>query len=155
VINDILDFSKIEAGKLELDPIPFSLRDCLGDAVKTLALRAYEKRVELACDIPPGVPDGLVGDSLRLRQIVLNLMGNSLKFTERGEVVLRVEVRTPNIEHPTSNVQRPTPEAAAERSTLDVGRSMLDVSVPSVELHVSVRDTGIGIPKEKQDRIFQ
>jgi CheY-like chemotaxis protein/nitrogen-specific signal transduction histidine kinase/HPt (histidine-containing phosphotransfer) domain-containing protein len=94
VINDILDFSKIEAGKLELDPIPFSLRDCLGDAVKTLALRAYEKRLELACDVPPGVPDGLVGDSLRLRQIVLNLMGNSLKFTERGEVVLRVEAES-------------------------------------------------------------
>jgi CheY-like chemotaxis protein/nitrogen-specific signal transduction histidine kinase/HPt (histidine-containing phosphotransfer) domain-containing protein len=94
VINDILDFSKIEAGKLELDPVPFSLRDCLGDAVKTLALRAHEKRLELACDIPAQVPDGLVGDSLRLRQVVLNLMGNSLKFTERGEVVLRVEVES-------------------------------------------------------------
>jgi CheY-like chemotaxis protein/nitrogen-specific signal transduction histidine kinase len=94
VINDILDFSKIEAGKMELDPVPFSLRDCLGDAVKTLALRGFEKRLELACDIPPGVPDGLVGDSLRLRQIILNLMGNSLKFTERGEVVLRVEAES-------------------------------------------------------------
>ena len=91
IINDILDLSKIEAGRLPVEAIPFSLRECVGDAMKTLALRAHEKRLELACDIAAAVPDGLVGDPLRLRQIVINLVGNGIKFTERGEVVLRVE----------------------------------------------------------------
>jgi two-component system, sensor histidine kinase and response regulator len=90
VINDILDFSKIEAGKLDLDPIDFYLRDSLGDAMKALALRAQTKGLELVCDIGTDVPDGLVGDPGRLRQVVTNLVGNAIKFTERGEVVLRV-----------------------------------------------------------------
>jgi two-component system, sensor histidine kinase and response regulator len=94
VINDVLDFSKIEAGKLDLDPIDFSLRDTLGDAMKALALKAEDKGIELACHIPSDVPDGLVGDPGRLRQIVNNLVGNAIKFTERGEVVLRARVET-------------------------------------------------------------
>ena len=81
VINDILDFSKIEAGKLELDPLPFALRDSLGATVKALGLRANEKGLELICHIAPEVPDVLVGDVLRLRQIVTNLVGNAIKFT--------------------------------------------------------------------------
>jgi two-component system sensor histidine kinase/response regulator len=92
VINDILDFSKIEAGKLDLDRVAFALRDSLGDTTKTLALRAHKKSLELACWVPPEVPDHLVGDPGRLRQIVVNLLGNALKFTEKGEVVVRVEV---------------------------------------------------------------
>src|SRR5581483_5772418 len=88
VINDILDFSKIEAGKLDLDPIDFGLRDCLADTLRPLAMRAGHKGLELACHIPPGVPDGLVGDVGRLRQILVNLVGNALKFTEKGEVVV-------------------------------------------------------------------
>src|SRR5205823_12345575 len=92
VINDILDFSKIEAGKLQLDPQPFLLRDSLGDTVKTLALRAYQKGLELACHIHADVPDALVGDAGRLRQVVVNLVGNAIKFTERGEVVVDVRV---------------------------------------------------------------
>jgi two-component system, sensor histidine kinase and response regulator len=91
VINDILDFSKIEAGKLELDPIPFALRDSLGATVKALGLRAHEKGLELICHIGTEVPDQLVGDALRLRQVLTNLVGNAIKFTERGEVVVRVE----------------------------------------------------------------
>jgi PAS domain S-box-containing protein len=91
VINDILDFSKIEAGKLDLDPIPFLLRDSLGDTVATLALRAEEKGLELATHILPDVPDALVGDPGRLRQVVVNLAGNAIKFTEQGEVIVRVE----------------------------------------------------------------
>jgi two-component system sensor histidine kinase/response regulator len=92
VINDILDFSKIESGKLPLDAIDFSLRDTLADATKTLATRAHEKRLELACHVLADVPDALFGDAARLRQVVVNLVGNAIKFTERGEVVVRVEV---------------------------------------------------------------
>ncbi len=98
IINDILDFSKIEAGKLEFDSIEFSLRDCLGDALKTVAVRADAKGLELAYDISPDVPDMLKGDPGRLRQVVLNLVGNAIKFTHEGEVVLQVGVgqRTPD-----------------------------------------------------------
>jgi PAS domain S-box-containing protein len=90
VINDILDFSKIEAGKLALDPIDFSVRDAIGDAANAVALRAHQKRLELIVDIDAAVPDALRGDPGRLRQILLNLLGNAIKFTDRGEVVLRV-----------------------------------------------------------------
>ncbi len=91
VINDILDFSKIEAGKLDLDRAVFGLRERLGDALKLLAFRAHSKGLELACHIRPDVPDALVGDPGRLRQIVVNLIGNGIKFTEQGEVLLDVE----------------------------------------------------------------
>jgi signal transduction histidine kinase/DNA-binding response OmpR family regulator len=91
VINDILDFSKIEAGKFDLDPAEFRLRDALEDTLKTLALRAHTKGLELTCAIPPEVPDLVVGDAGRLRQVLVNLVGNAIKFTERGEVVVRAE----------------------------------------------------------------
>jgi CheY-like chemotaxis protein/anti-sigma regulatory factor (Ser/Thr protein kinase) len=94
VINDILDFSKIEAGKIELEVADFNLRDCVEEALKTFALRADEKGLELLCDIAPDVPEMVQGDSGRLRQIILNLMGNSIKFTQQGEIALRVEVET-------------------------------------------------------------
>jgi signal transduction histidine kinase/DNA-binding response OmpR family regulator len=129
IINDILDFSKIEAGKLELDPIDFQLRDVLGDALKPLALRAARKGLELAFHVPPDVPDSLFGDPLRLRQILLNLVGNALKFTEKGEVVVRVGVD-----------EKAEPAAGAAPAPL--------------LLHFSVNDTGIGIPADKLDSIF-
>ncbi|MHB0912699.1 MAG: response regulator [Armatimonadota bacterium] len=94
VINDILDFSKIEARKLDLNPTDFNLRDGLVDIVRTLALRAHEKGLELACHILPDVPDTVLGDFNRLRQVVINLVGNAIKFTERGEVVVRVEAES-------------------------------------------------------------
>jgi len=93
VINDILDFSKIEAGKLSLDPIPFELRESLDDTMRTLAQRAHDKGLELACRIAPEVPDSLVGDPVRLRQVVVNLVGNAIKFTGRGEVVVAVTIQ--------------------------------------------------------------
>jgi len=129
VINDILDFSKIEAGKLDLDHTPFPLRDSLGDTMKTLALRAHKKGLELACHVLPEVPDHLIGDSGRLRQIIVNLVGNAIKFTEKGEVVVTV------------GMQR-TEEASA------------DPQPGSCQLHFSVRDTGIGIPRHRQQAIF-
>jgi two-component system, sensor histidine kinase and response regulator len=123
VINDILDFSKIEVGKLSLDPIEFNLRDHLGQAMKILAGRAHEKGLELACFVPPELPDFVVGDPVRLRQVILNLVGNAIKFTEKGEVVLRVELESQGSD--------------------------------GMSLHFAVSDTGIGIPAEKQQLVFE
>jgi signal transduction histidine kinase/DNA-binding response OmpR family regulator len=92
VINDVLDFSKIEAGKMELDPVHFKLRDTLNFTLKPVSLRAEQKGLELACHVHADVPEDLVGDTLRLRQVVLNLVGNAVKFTENGEVVVEVGV---------------------------------------------------------------
>ena len=98
VINDILDFSKIEAGKLGLDPVEFSLRDCIGHAMKTLSLRAHEKDLELACSVPPELVDVILGDSTRLQQVILNLVGNAIKFTKHGEVVLSVQLEASEVD---------------------------------------------------------
>ncbi len=97
IINDILDFSKIEAGKLELETIEFNLRDYIALSIKTLAFRAQQKGLELTCDIRPEVPERVVGDLNRLRQIIINLIGNAIKFTEHGEVGHRIAIdsRTP------------------------------------------------------------
>jgi PAS domain S-box-containing protein len=123
VINDILDFSKIEAGKLDLDPVDFNLRDHLDETITTLSLRAHGKGLELACHVLDDVPEVLVGDACRLRQILVNLIGNAIKFTSAGEVAVRVE------------------------------RESQDET--SAGLHFSVRDTGIGIPREKLSLLFQ
>lgn len=89
VINDILDFSKIEAMKLQLESIDFEIRDCIGDAAKTLAAGAHQKGLEVVCDVSPTVPLWVSGDPIRLRQILLNLIGNAIKFTAQGEVIVR------------------------------------------------------------------
>lgn len=91
VINDILDFSKIEAGKLSFDFSDFNLRDSIGDTMTSLAYRSHEKNIELVCHILPDVPDALVGDPSRLRQVIVNLVGNAIKFTDDGEIIVRVE----------------------------------------------------------------
>ncbi|MCH8062545.1 MAG: response regulator [Chloroflexi bacterium] len=126
VINDILDFSKIEAGKLDFLIEGFDLSESLGDTMHLLALRAHEKGLELAFEMAQDVPDGVVGDVGRLRQIMVNLVGNAIKFTEHGEVVVKVD--------------------------LDSRR---EASPDEVRLHFSVSDTGIGIPADKQEEIFQ
>jgi len=123
VINDILDLSKIEAGKLSLDCIDFSLESCLRDTLRMLSMRASQKRLELISHIDPAVPDRLNGDAHRLRQIIINLVGNAIRFTEQGEVVVHV--------------------------ALEQGCG------PDCCLHVVVRDTGIGIPAERQGAIFE
>ncbi len=123
LINDILDFSKIEAGKFELDPVEFTLRDSIERTLSPLALRARQKNLALLCRIEPNVPNTLIGDSVRLRQIIINLVGNAIKFTSQGEVVVSIDVQ-------------------ARTDT-------------SVTLHTAVRDTGIGIPAEKQQIIFE
>lgn len=135
IINDILDFSKIEAGKLDLEEHPFELRTCVEGALDLLASRAVEKGIELACFIEPSVPHSVIGDVTRLRQVLVNLLGNAIKFTGRGEVVLSVSAS-------------PLHDAALE--TVD-----LDQIHPTHQIQVSVRDTGIGIPQERLDRLFK
>ncbi len=154
LLNDILDFSKIEAGKLELEETLFSLREVIGDTLKSLAIRANRERLELIHHIAPSVPDALLGDPSRLRQIVVNLVGNAIKFTERGEVVVRVTVveddRTEVIE---SDAKASANEAATESGRVD--SSADSAATPRVRLQFVVSDTGIGIPSEKLSVVFQ
>ncbi len=99
VINDILDFSKIEAGKIDIEAVDFNLRDTLESTLKTVAIRADEKGLELLCEVAPEVPEIVCGDSIRLRQVVTNLVGNAIKFTESGEVAVRVHVESRDTQH--------------------------------------------------------
>jgi signal transduction histidine kinase/DNA-binding response OmpR family regulator len=157
LINDILDFSKIEAGKLTLDPVDFDLRDSLGNTLKTLALRAQKKGLELACDIHPDVPEVPVGDAGRLGQIVLNLVGNAIKFTERGEVVVSVERQTTDHTDGTDQERQEEQSKQARAGVHGLVESS-DLPVASVSsavvLHFAVRDSGIGIPADKFTAIF-
>ena len=122
LINDFLDITKATSGKLELEEIDFPLRDVLSETLDPLALRAQSKGVELAFQVQSRVPDGLVGDMHRLRQVLVNLVGNSIKFTESGEIILKV--------------------------------SLLNRTEDQLELQFAVRDTGVGIPKDKLEKIF-
>jgi PAS domain S-box-containing protein len=158
VINDLLDFSKIEAGKLELDRATFSARAVLNDTLRSLALRAHRKGLELVGLAHPGVPDSLVGDASRLRQVLINLVGNAIKFTETGEVVVEVRRLTPDHTDHTDKGEENTSQlgADAQRGDVPVDSSAPSLSVPSVvELLFAVHDTGIGIPREKQEKIFE
>ena len=123
IINDILDFSKIEAGKLDLESIPFDLRESLGETMKAVSYRAHQKGLELIYEVQPDVPEALLGDPGRIRQILVNLIGNAIKFTDSGEIFVGIEE-----ESQTSN---------------------------STSLHFSVKDTGVGVPAEKQKTIFE
>ncbi len=122
LINDLLDFSKIEAGRLELERCEFNLQEVVGSTLKGVALRAHQKGLELVYDIRPSVPEILTGDAQRLRQILLNLLANAIKFTDRGEVVLTVDT---------------VPERGPDM------------------IRLVVRDTGIGVPRDKQQMIFE
>ena len=144
VINDILDFSKIEAGRLELDPRPFSLRENVGDTLKSLAVRAHRGQIEVACHIGPDVPEFLTGDAGRLRQVVINLVGNAIKFTDKGEVVVDVSNCTPDFGANPMSEETDSEEVSESQHSAD-----------SLWLHFQVRDTGVGIPREKLKRIFE
>jgi PAS domain S-box-containing protein len=164
IINDILDFSKIEAGKLDLDPASFRLRDCLEDMLKPLAVRACKKGLRLPCRVAAEVPDVTTGDWGRLRQVLVNLVGNAIKFTEGGEVVVSVTANdftaedAENAEEKEQNCPN-----RGEGSTEQLNSSSLFSSsalsafsaVKSVcLLHFQVSDTGIGIPADKLEAIF-
>jgi two-component system, sensor histidine kinase and response regulator len=123
ILNDVLDFSKIESRKLELEAVPFSIRTSIADALKPLALRAHQKGLEVICDIDAAVPTAVVGDPTRIHQVLMNLVGNALKFTARGHIVVAIR------------------EASRAQG--------------STKLHFSVADTGIGIPAEKHETIFE
>ena len=123
ILNDILDFSKIEMRKLELEQIPFSIRDHLADLLKPLALRAEQKDLEVVCHVLPDVPNVAVGDPGRLRQVIVNLIGNAIKFTERGQILVQVET--------------------------------MSTTATAMVLHYFVSDSGMGIPAEKQQAIFE
>jgi signal transduction histidine kinase/ActR/RegA family two-component response regulator len=124
IINDILDFSKIEAGRMELDVAPFALRGCVDGAVALIRTLAAEKGLGLTCEYREGTPEVVLGDATRLRQILLNVLNNSIKFTETGTVALTVDAIAPD-------------------------------DPAHVELHIAVRDTGIGIAPDRLDRLFQ
>ncbi|HET6447458.1 MAG TPA: ATP-binding protein, partial [candidate division Zixibacteria bacterium] len=132
IINDILDFSKTEAGMLELEKRPFDLSECVESAVNLLRMQAGEKGLELSCHLEPEVPHAIKGDITRLRQMLINLLNNAIKFTDVGEVTVTVSAN-PRIEAEQSQPSDP----------------------PLHELHFAVRDTGLGIPPDRIDRLFK
>ncbi|MFK8035508.1 MAG: response regulator [Hyphomicrobiales bacterium] len=128
IINDILDFSKVEAGALELERLPMSIADITEASAELVATKAAEKGIELACHIAPNVPSGIMGDPTRIQQILLNLLNNAVKFTDRGEVVVTVESVTTN-------------------NSFNAG--------DKTQMRISVRDTGIGIPADRMGKLFK
>ena len=148
IINDILDFSKIEAGKMELESQPFDLRECVESALDLVVTRAAEKGLDLAYLVEDGTPATIVGDVTRLRQILLNLLTNAVKFTERGEVVLSVTGR--KLEAGSWKLEG---DLTSHPST--ALRAGLQSPITNYELHFAVRDTGVGIPPDRMDRLFQ
>jgi CheY-like chemotaxis protein len=140
IINDLLDFARIEAGKLELDLAAFSLRAALSDTLRALAVRAQRKGLELVCRVEPDVPDALVGDVGRLRQVLLNLVGNAIKFTEHGEVVVTVRSQK------AKGKRQKEAEEADASSLLPFAFCLLTFEV---------KDTGIGISRDRQGKIFE
>jgi signal transduction histidine kinase/CheY-like chemotaxis protein len=157
MIDDLLDFSKIEAGKLELEREPFSLVAVVNDTLRSLALRAHRKGLELIGRIHPDVPDILVGDSCRLRQVLTNLVANAIKFTEKGEVVVVVSRPWASGRGDTAVGSRPS-QGEIDQQNGEEGVALLGSDAdPTTDclLHFAVSDTGIGIPADKQEKIFQ
>ncbi len=178
LINDILDFSKIESGKLELETLDFSLRSMLDDFAAMMAFKAEEKGLELICAVDPDVPDSLSGDPGRLRQILTNLVGNAVKFTEQGEVVVKVRMKEDNagmlecrdagivevddaisISDTVERTQTSEPivlETQSFQHGLDSSiPASQHSSIPEITLLFTIRDTGIGIPEDKLGLLFQ
>ncbi|MBE9096293.1 response regulator [Tychonema sp. LEGE 07203] len=172
IINDILDFSKIEAGRMDLEKEPFNLRNCVEEALDLVAIKAAAKLLDLACEFDAGVPDFLYGDVTRLRQILINLLGNATKFTETGEVVVKVTAkpiadkdgevtqtklvsekdieldREASSQKPALNPAAPEP-GAADFNHLEKS------AISNYEIQFTVRDTGIGIPPDRTNILFR
>ncbi len=152
VINDILDFSKIESDKLEVEAQPFSIAECIESAFDLFGAKTAETGLELAYVIDEQVPPTIVSDATRLRQILVNLVGNAMKFTQQGEVVVSVVVQSIGVQ---------AREIPAVEGMTSVGAFSSELAasaylpVPSYELHFAVRDTGIGIPQDRMNRLFQ
>jgi signal transduction histidine kinase/HPt (histidine-containing phosphotransfer) domain-containing protein/BarA-like signal transduction histidine kinase len=149
IINDILDFSKIEAGKLELEHHPFELHTCIEEALDLLSPKAAEKKLDLAYVVDDAIPKILVSDVTRLRQILVNLIGNAVKFTPAGEIVIEVT--------PAAHGLRGMEAGQSERSLRERAEADTDFLRHPEQwlLHFSVRDTGIGIPFDRQHRLFK
>ncbi len=156
LLNDLLDSAKIEAGKLELESAPFSLRDVLDRTTAALTVRAGERGIAFSCTVAPDVPDALVGDQIRLRQVLLNLAGNAIKFTDRGEVAVRIRTinNLPSPDQPSVGARR----GAGGEGVVQLAQRPHPAPLPEGEgtttLEFAVRDTGIGIPPAELDRIF-
>lgn len=141
LINDILDFSKIEAGKLEFEEQPFSLRSCIEESLRLVAPRAIDKQLELAYLFDPSTPNHIIGDVTRLRQILVNLLTNGVKFTDQGEVVVYVQEVTDS----DAAIQDGTPQR----------KNLTDIQRQRRLIQFEIRDTGIGIPEDRMDRLFK
>jgi signal transduction histidine kinase/DNA-binding response OmpR family regulator/HPt (histidine-containing phosphotransfer) domain-containing protein len=138
IINDILDFSKIEAGRLDLEKAPFNLRNCVEEALDLIAPKAGERQLDLACELDPLAPAFVYGDVTRLRQILINLLGNAVKFTETGEVVVKVTAQ--QIFETAADSQEPNQEAS---------------TTSNYTIQFTVKDTGIGIPPDRMNLLFR
>ncbi len=139
IINEILDFSKIESGKLELEQQPFNLQACIGESIDLLVAKAAEKDLHLSYQITPQVPTVILGDITRLRQVLVNLLSNAIKFTDAGRIVVWVDARQLPDKRTDSKLQSP-------KSSLQT---------PTYELQFAVKDTGIGIPPDRMERLFK
>ena len=152
IINDILDFSKIEAGRMEMEQHPFAVRDAIEAAFDLLSTTAAKKGIELAYMVDAACPPALEGDITRLRQVLVNLLGNSLKFTEHGEVALTVTCRA--LEENAAGTQAGDTQPVISAANNMAAPSQIAPGTP-IELHFALRDTGIGIPPDRMDRLFR
>ncbi|WP_293145975.1 MULTISPECIES: response regulator [unclassified Microcoleus] len=172
IINDILDFSKIEAGKLDLEQEPFNLRNCVEEALDLVAMKAAEKQLDLACELDASVPAFLYGDVTRLRQILINLLGNATKFTEAGEVVVKVTAKpiadtavevtqTNSISQVNIRLdseessQKPALNSSVSDSDAADSKSLEPSEISNYEIQFIVRDTGIGISPDRKNILFR
>ena len=152
IINDILDFSKIESNQLDLEEQPFDLRVCVEDSIDLLAIKAAYKQIELAYFIDNYTPNLILGDEIRLRQILVNLITNAVKFTNQGEVLVKISAQTlpETINHESAKTNN-----SNNNQLLEASNHHTNDNADLYEIHFSVKDTGIGIPQDRMDRLFQ